>query len=45
MRFVGTETDAQDAANARSYWTSGVALGGRGSKKMEEGKWIYTRLL
>ncbi|KAI7549936.1 hypothetical protein KC331_g3501 [Hortaea werneckii] len=30
------ETDAQDAANARSYWTSGVALGGRGSKKMEE---------
>ncbi|RMZ23491.1 hypothetical protein D0859_12470 [Hortaea werneckii] len=38
------ETDAQDAANARSYWTSGVALGGRGSKKMEEGKWDYTRL-
>ncbi|KAI7304100.1 hypothetical protein KC315_g15321 [Hortaea werneckii] len=30
------ETDAQDAANARGYWTSGVALGGRGSKKMEE---------
>ena len=30
--------DAEDAVTARGYFTSGAALGGRGSKKLEQGK-------
>ncbi|KAK4548508.1 hypothetical protein LTR36_009418 [Oleoguttula mirabilis] len=33
---AAAETDADDAMGARSYFTSGTALGGRSSKKADE---------
>ena len=37
------ERDDYYASMARHYFTSGTALGGRGSKKQEEGELVATR--